>query len=125
MRLAFDIDGTICNNTNGKYPEAQPYVEMIALINKLYDEGNYIIFHTARGMGYCKGVPNQAATKWYALTQGQLEKWGVKYHELHLGKILADVYVDDRGFRIKADGSSFESLQGFLKGDVSPEDVKA
>ena len=44
LRLAFDIDGTLCNNTNGKYPEAEPYQDMIDLINKLYDEGNYIIF---------------------------------------------------------------------------------
>lgn len=122
MRLAFDIDGTICNNTNGKYPEAKPHQGMIELINQLYDEGHYIIFHTARGMGYCKGIPNQAATKWYALTQSQLEEWGVKYHELHLGKILADVYIDDRAFRIKASGNSVQSLEQFLQGDVAPEE---
>ncbi len=116
MRVAFDIDGTICNNTNGKYEEAKPYQDMIDLINELYDNGNYIIFHTARGMGLFNGVPNQAATKWYKLTQSQLDEWGVKYHELHLGKILADVYVDDRGFRIKDDGSSVRDLQRFLGG---------
>jgi uncharacterized HAD superfamily protein len=116
LRIALDIDGTICNNTNGKYEEAQPYQHMIELVNELYDDGHYIIFHTARGMGYCNGVPNQAATKWYKLTQNQLDEWGVKYNELHLGKILADVYIDDRGFRIKDDGSSVEDLRRFLAG---------
>lgn len=55
MRLAFDIDGTICNNTGSKYAEAQPYQEMIDLINELYCNGHYIIFHTARGMGKHSG----------------------------------------------------------------------
>ena len=125
MRIALDIDGTICQNTNGKYSEARPYRDMISLINKLYYEGHYIIFHTARGMGKHSGIPNAAATEYYRLTQNQLDAWGVKYHELHLGKILADVYVDDRGFRIKADGSSVEALREFLGGDVSPEDKNA
>ena len=115
LRLVFDTDGTICNNTNGKYPEAEPYTDMIDLINKLYDKGHYIIFHTARGMGLHNSVPNKAATKWYSLTQSQLEKWGVRYHELHLGKILGDIYVDDRGFRINDDGSSADDLWGFVE----------
>ena len=115
MRLVFDIDGTICNNTNGKYPEAKPYREMIDLINRMYDNGHYIIFHTARGMGLHNGVPNKAATTWYSVTQNQLDHWGVKYHELHLGKILGDVYVDDKGFGIENDGSSVDELKKFIK----------
>ena len=115
MRFAFDIDGTLCNNTNGKYPEAKPYQEMIDHVNKLYNDDNYIIVHTARGMGLHDGVPGKAATTWYSFTQNQLNGWGVKYHELHLGKILADVYVDDKGFRVNADGSSVEAFKSFLK----------
>ena len=114
MRLVFDIDGTICNNTDGKYEEAEPYQYIIDLINELHDDGHYIIFHTARGMGLFDGMLGKAVTKWYKLTQSQLDGWGVKYHELHLGKIFADVYIDDKGFRIKDDGSSVESLRRFL-----------
>ena len=114
MRFAFDIDGTICNNTNGKYDEANPYKRMIDLVNDLYDAGHYIVFSTARGMGTCDGEPAKAITKWYRFTQNQLDKWGVKYHELHLGKIQADVYVDDKAFRVQDDGGSVEDLRKFL-----------
>jgi len=116
MRIALDIDGTLCNNTNGKYEEAKPYKRMIRLVNSLYEQGDYVIIHTARGMGRYNAVPGKAATKLYRLTQNQLDAWGVKYHELHLGKIHADVYVDDKGFRIKADGTSVEALREFLEG---------
>lgn len=114
MRVCFDIDGTLCPNTNGKYEEAEPYQDMIDLVNNLYDDGHYIILSTARGMGSLDNVPNKAATKWYRFTQNQLEDWGVRYNELHLGKIHADVYVDDKGFRVKPDGSSVDELRGFL-----------
>ena len=51
MIYVFDIDGTICNNTYGNYDNAEPDVERIEINNKLYDEGNTIIYQTARGMG--------------------------------------------------------------------------
>lgn len=115
MRYAFDIDGTICSNTNGKYEDAEPYQDMIDLINDLYNSGNYIIFHTARGMGLFNNIPAQAATKWYAFTKNQLDNWGVKYHELHLGKIHADFYIDDRAINVRNDGSSAQDLRRDLK----------
>lgn len=114
MRYCFDIDGTICTNTNGKYADAEPYHDMIDVINELYDAGHYIIFHTARGMGKHNGVPNKAATDWYHFTQDQLHGWAVQFHELHLGKILADVYFDDKGFRLNEDGSGVEAVKKFL-----------
>ena len=122
LRIAFDIDGTICPNTNGKYDEAKPYPEMVKLINELYDAGHYIIFNTARGMGRGSSVPGRAATFYYRLTQNQLEAWGIKYHELHLGKLLADVYFDDRGFRLREDGSSVEDMRAFLESNFNTED---
>ena len=44
MLLLVDIDGTICSNTNGEYHEAIPNEENINKINKLYDEGNTIVY---------------------------------------------------------------------------------
>ena len=46
---AFDIDGTICNNTYGKYEEALPNIERIKVINSLYESGETIKLFTARG----------------------------------------------------------------------------
>ena len=48
MRYCFDIDGTLChtpNNDKGKpdYINAYPIPFMVEQVNRLYDEGNYII----------------------------------------------------------------------------------
>ena len=32
-------------------------------------------------------------------TKYQLEQWGVKYHQLFLGKPAGDIYIDDKGMR--------------------------
>ena len=51
-RYCVDIDGTICTPTVGRdYHKAEPWKERIKVLNKLYDEGNYIIYFTARAMG--------------------------------------------------------------------------
>ena len=51
MKIYVDIDNTICKTIDGQYKESTPYTDRIEKINKLYEEGNTIIFHTARGMG--------------------------------------------------------------------------
>ena len=50
MTYVFDIDGTICNNTEGDYERAEPIQARIEKINALYESGNEIIFLTARSM---------------------------------------------------------------------------
>ena len=49
MIYCFDIDGTICSNTDGNYEIAEPFKDRIEKINQLYDDGNSILFFTARG----------------------------------------------------------------------------
>lgn len=89
MKYLIDIDGTICNNTWGKYKQAKPKKRRIAKINKLYYDHHQIIYFTARGSG--SGLP------WYKFTKRQLEKWGCKYHELIMGKPEGDFFIDDKG----------------------------
>ena len=96
-RYCFDIDGTICNNTWGKYEEAVPINDRISVVNRLYDEGNHITYFTARGMGTCKGDSLKAHEMWYNFTLRQLKYWGCKFNELRLGKPEADHYIDDKG----------------------------
>ena len=50
MRLVFNLDGVICNNTYGKYEKAIPYHKSISKINELFDDGNYIIIFTLQPM---------------------------------------------------------------------------
>ncbi len=87
--FVFDIDGTICTNTYGKYETATPFLKHIQKINSLYSEGNYIKYFTARGSG--------TGIDWYDFTKNQLDSWGAKYHELILGKPEGDIYIDDKG----------------------------
>jgi len=98
MTYVFDIDGTICTKVeDGDYSKAIPISERIDRINELFDNGDKIIFLTARGMGRTRNQANLAYSYFYDLTKNQLMSWNVKYHELFLGKPSGDVYVDDKG----------------------------
>ena len=46
----FDIDGTICTNTDGQYESAKPFKERIEQVNKLFNNGNKIIEIRGRGL---------------------------------------------------------------------------
>lgn len=97
MVYIFDIDGTICHNENSNYESSVPMYDRIEKINALYEEGNTIIFQTARGMGRSGNSAAYAHKAFYDLTKEQLDVWGVKYHSLFLGKPAGDIYVDDKG----------------------------
>jgi len=104
-RYCIDIDGTICSPTVGRdYHKAEPWQDRIKVLNKLYDEGNYIIYFTARAMGRFADLPHSVASikakeVLFELTQKQLNDWGVKYHELIMGKPHADYFIDDKGVK--------------------------
>jgi len=105
MIYVVDIDGTICGTSaNNDYRNCDPHVKRIEEINNLYDEGNTIIYQTARGMGRHKNNPLLAIQEFYKMTVEQLESWGAKYHQLILGKPAGDVYIDDKGV---SDGDFF------------------
>ena len=86
----FDIDGTICTNTNGNYEDAKPYKERIQFINKLFDEGNKIKYFSARR--------SSTGINCYEITKKQLDSWQAKYHELIMQKPEGDIYIDDKAF---------------------------
>lgn len=97
MTYVFDIDNTICYTKGSDYNNSKPIAERIEKINKLYDDGHTIIFQTARGMGRTRNNQVAAISMFYALTLEQLTRWGVKFHNLYLGKPAGDIYVDDKG----------------------------
>jgi hypothetical protein len=94
-RYVFDLDNTLCDTKkkgdgNWDYLNANPFAERIILVNKLYDEGNYIIIETARG--------SVSKKNWYEETYNQLVSYGLKFHELRTGvKFNGDVFIDDKG----------------------------
>lgn len=100
MRYVVDIDGTICDpgDTDAtRYTDATPIRSRIDKINKLYDDGHYIVYLTARGMGRFNNSRMHAHREFYEFTKNQLNAWRCKYHELHLGKPSGDHYIDDKG----------------------------
>tara|TARA_Y100000034_G_C6611135_1_gene266154 strand:- start:61 stop:381 length:321 start_codon:yes stop_codon:yes gene_type:complete len=99
MTYVVDIDGTICTQSNPDYENAIPIQENIDKVNELYNDGHQIIYNTARGMGRTNNDQVAAHTLLYEMTRKQLDKWGVKYHMLFLGKPAGDVYIDDKAIR--------------------------
>lgn len=88
-----DIDGTICTSV-ADYNDAKPISEHIDKINKLYDEGNTIIYYTARGQ--------KTKKNWNDLTLNQLNEWGCKFHELKMNhKPHYDLMICDKTKRIE------------------------
>lgn len=86
VRYCFDIDNTLCHTPYPMpYEDSTPYLDRIEMVNHLYDRGATVILLTARTENF------------RALTERQLRDWGVKYHELHLSKPMADIYIDDLG----------------------------
>lgn len=91
MIIYIDIDETICSKSKDlNYINAIPWHDRISDVNKLFDEGHTIIFWTARG--------TKTGIDWKGLTEKQLNEWGVKYHELIMGKPAYDIFIDDKNY---------------------------
>jgi len=103
MIIYIDIDETICHSPgamevycppeNRDYTLAIPILENIEKANKLYDEGNTIVYWTARG--------SASGIDWRDVTEKQLEEWGVKHHDLQLGKPVYDLFIDDKNMNTR------------------------
>lgn len=88
MIYIIDIDNTICNSKNSDYQNSIPYNDRIKQVNALYEEGNHIIYWTARG--------GNSGIDWTDLTKNQLKSWNCKYHELKMNKPVYDIWIDDK-----------------------------
>lgn len=102
-KYCFDLDGVICNNTYGDYEKAVPYKQAIVKINKLFDEGNYILIYTSRYMGKFNNDVSKVKDYGYIKTKIQLENWGLKFNQLLLGKPEYDFIIDDKSIFFKND----------------------
>lgn len=97
-KFCFDIDGVICRTIKSNYKSSKPNHKVITVINKLYDQGHYIIIFTARYMRRNKENISLAKKQGYNFTNAQLMNWGLKFHKLIFGKPSFDVLVDDKAF---------------------------
>lgn len=89
MIIYVDVDETICNTPVCRnYDLASPIISRIQKINQLYDDGNTIVYWTARG--------TMTGIDWREVTEKQFKEWGVKYHDLKFGKPNYDLFIDDK-----------------------------
>ena len=93
MIFFVDIDDTICYTNDSDYENAVPRLDRIETINKLYEKGNTIVYWTARG--------TVTGVNWKDKTEDQLKKWGVKYHEVRVGKPYYDLFICDKAINVK------------------------
>ena len=116
MKYCFDLDGTICDtplrpdDNKPGYLESTPYSFMVEQVNRLFDEGHKIIIMTARGRG--------SGIDWTQLTIEQLDRWGVKYHELEpmFHKPTADLFIDDKGINVEEWKKTVPPVKGIIAG---------
>jgi histidinol phosphatase-like enzyme len=87
--IYIDIDETICRTPDSRdYTLSEPILENIKKANLLYDQGNKIVYWTARG--------TVTGIDWESTTKEQFNRWGVRYHDLKLGKPYYDLFIDDK-----------------------------
>lgn len=99
FEYCFDLDLTLCFTKGTDYENAIPIVNRIEKVNRLYQAGHIIKIYTAKG--------SKSGLDFYELTKKQLSDWGVCFHELHLGKPAADLYIDDKA--VAADAFPWDS----------------
>lgn len=89
-----DIDGTICEhikNEEGaeRMRHAKPFTKVIESVNKLFDEGHFICYFTARTDEH-----KEATEDW-------MKEHGVKFHQViynkprRIGKFTEYHFIDD------------------------------
>ena len=117
--VAFDLDDVLCYRTSekgkiDKYRSCVPVTSMIEVVNKCYDEGYTIVVYTARGMTGFRGNIIDIEANLYELTHNQLVDWGVKFHQLVMGKIHYDLLIDDKAVN-SANIKTHQDIRGYLK----------
>jgi capsule biosynthesis phosphatase len=118
-RICFDLDNTLVTFPKIKkdYTTVEPIQKNIDYLNFLKDKGNYIIIYTARRMKTHGGNTGKAISDIGKITIDTLDKFGIRYDELHFGKPYADFYIDDLAI------SAFSSLDkklGFYDTGIAP-----
>jgi len=117
--IAFDLDDVLCwrdhdEASKEKYKFCKPIPEMISLVNMCYDQGHNIIIYTARGMSIYAKDKIKIYNELFSLTKNHLDEWGIKYHQLVMGKYPYDLLIDDKAVS-SFDIKSFDDIKNALK----------
>jgi hypothetical protein len=86
--IMVDLDGVICTEEMfHDRPLAEPMAGAREALQKLRAAGYVVVVYTARSWGE------------YRYTKQWLDSHGFEYDGLHMGKPVADVWIDDRAVR--------------------------
>ena len=89
--IAVDCDGTLTTSiawTEEEMRNAISRTEVIEKVNELY-ERNFVVIHTARRHAF------------YEVTIDWLKRNNVRYHSIRMGKLPADLYIDDKCINVE------------------------
>ncbi len=118
--FCFDIDSTITIwNSNRDYENFVADKDIVNKINTLYDDGHKIVLFTARGMTSCG--PDKISAEIVPPLLINLEKIGLKYHELITHKPSYDWIIDDKAMNPQEFKDAFNSDELLLKKPYTPE----
>lgn len=82
---AVDFDGTLAEATWPDPTPGPPIKWNVSKLNKLREAGYKIVIHTAR------------ASEAYEVIEAWLNHYGIPFDRIVTGKVLAAIYIDDRG----------------------------
>lgn len=88
MKIFVDVDKTIFFTNGMNYSDSAPIEKNIQKVNDLFSSGHCIVMWTARG--------TLSNVSHFQTTYDQLKRFGVKFHELRMGKPAFDLLIDDK-----------------------------
>lgn len=95
MKIYVDVDGTVMETNGNDYENSKPISANINKINKLYDDGHFIVYWSARG--------RRSQKDHFDLTLTQLISFGAKFNMLDLKtKPDFDLLIDDKAININS-----------------------
>ena len=104
IRVAVDLDGTICElkQPGQSYADVAPLPGAAERLRELRAAGYYVIIITARNMQTCQSNLGRVMKNVGKITLDWLERHGIEYDEIYFGKANAHIYIDDRALRFGA-----------------------
>jgi capsule biosynthesis phosphatase len=102
-RVVFDIDGVLCKKDEDRdYVDRIPHPGMVERLREYYEEGYYIILHTARNMNTHQGRIGKINADTAKTLLQWLDEHNIPHDEIYYGKPWCGhdgFYVDDKAIR--------------------------
>jgi uncharacterized HAD superfamily protein len=100
ISIMVDLDGVVSTEERVfDRPLAKPIDGAREALQKLKDAGHAIIIYTARGWAE------------YNVTKHWLDQAGMPYDAIHMGKPIANVWIDDRAIKFENWDQTLEDLE--------------